>query len=157
MTIAASAPLDLRREFLSLLPRLRRFALTLARSATQADEVVRAAYGCAIADSDCLSGEGPAAARLFALIRRTAADLNATSKSEPVQADDFQPSGERKTLVLSMPDGEASAFLLVDVENFSYLQAADILGITQELLASHVCDARRSFASTMAQTVQLRA
>ncbi len=46
-----------------------------------------------------------------------------------------------------MPEGIASAFLLVAIEGHAYQQAGDIMGVTPALIASQMAQARLHFAS----------
>lgn len=159
MNIAPNAPHDIRREFVSLLPRLRRFALTLAADLEEADELVRAACVEAIIEDRCPSGEKCMDPWLFALVRKAATDParnQRTTKPEKPSAPQGSSTTGQQALILTMPEGQACVFLLVEVEGFSYAQAADILGISIELLASRLCDARMSFAAA-APTAERRA
>jgi RNA polymerase sigma-70 factor (ECF subfamily) len=160
LTAATTAPVDIRREFVALLPRLRRFALTLSTSVEDADELVRAACSRAIIKGQCPTDDNPSASWLFQLIRRVSADMAKKRKSkarEPVGETGDKPGTEQQHAVLAMPPGQASAFLLVEIEGFSYAQAADILGISTERLASLLCAARLSFAAGDATTAKRRA
>lgn len=154
-----SQPTDIRRDLVALLPRLRRFALTLAGTATEADELVREAAGRAIQKSHHWKGEGRIENWLFSLIRTTWADelkkrrRNGQDTSAGHEADDRRAAA----LVLSLPDGLASAVLLTDVEGFTYVEAAAILGITSELLSTRLCAARLSLAAAGSETSERRA
>lgn len=160
MTVASTAPVDIRREFVALLPRLRRFALTLSTSVDEADELVRAACSRAIIKGQCPTDENPSTPWLFQLIRRVSSDMAKKRKSkarEPAGETADNAGTEQQHAVLAMPPGQASAFLLVEIEGFSYAQAADILGVPTERLASHICAARMSFAAGDATTAKRRA
>jgi len=50
-------------------------------------------------------------------------------------------------MIADMPEGTSSAFLLVVVEGHSYQQAADIMGVTINIVVSQLAAARLHFAS----------
>lgn len=153
MNTASNAPLDIRREFVSILPRLRRFALTVATDLEEADELVRSACASAIIEGRCPSGSEALDPWLFALVRQAASGQARSPRATSLgKAACAKPSfaTEYQELVLGMPEGQASAFLLVEVEGFSYAQAADILGISTDALSVRVCEARTSFATASA-------
>ncbi|MBA4786317.1 MAG: RNA polymerase sigma factor [Rhizobiales bacterium] len=160
MTAASTAPVDIRREFVALLPRLRRFALTLSASVDEADELVQAACARAIIKGQCPTDDNPSASWLFQLIRRVSSDMAKKRKPkprEPAGETSDKAGTEQQHAVLAMPPGQASAFLLVEIEGFSYAEAAQILGIPTERLASHLCAARLSFAARDATSAKRRA
>jgi RNA polymerase sigma-70 factor (ECF subfamily) len=160
LTAASTAPVDIRREFVALLPRLRSFALTLSTSVEDADELVRTACSRAIIQGQYPTDDNPSAPWLFQLIRRVSSDAAKKRKSkarEPAGTPADKAGTEQQHAVLAMPPGQASAFLLVEIEGFTYAQAADILGIPTERLASHLCAARLSFAAGDATIVKRRA
>src|SRR6478752_10243491 len=106
-----SSTTDIRRDIVALLPRLRRFALTLGGSSLEADELVREATGRAILKSHHWKGEGRIENWLFSLIRTTwADDLKKRRRSDKDASVDFDADGRHRAgLVLNMPDGLASA------------------------------------------------
>lgn len=158
MTTTSGAPLDIRREFVSLLPRLRRFALTLSTSVEAADELVRLACTKAIIKGHCPASDHPVAPWLFKLVRSAASDASAKPKKLPASSDAAcPPATHHQSMILDLPPGRASTFLLVEIEGFTYAEAADILSVTQDTIASHLCDARTIFSATAAPTVERRA
>lgn len=155
MTAAPTAPVDIRREFVALLPRLRRFALTLTASVGEADELVRAACSRAIVEGNCPSSDNPAAPWLFRLIRQVSASPVGKRTGGPSARDPgTKGATEQQNAIQAMPRGEASVFLLVEVEGFSYGEAADILDISPGLIAAHLYEARRNFAATAAPAAE---
>ncbi|WP_117193630.1 RNA polymerase sigma factor [Rhizobium terrae] len=150
---------DIRRDLVALLPRLRRFALTLTGSVPEADELTRDVAGKAIQKSHHWKGEGRLENWLFSMMRSTYADeMKKRRRMEPGGADiSAAEAGRARGAVLALPDGLASAFLLVDVEGFTYPEAAAILGINVDLLGSRLCAARLTFAATGSATSERRA
>ncbi|MFN7104401.1 MAG: RNA polymerase sigma factor [Pseudorhizobium sp.] len=158
MTHASTAPVDIRREFVTFLPRLRRFALTLTPGVDEADELVRAACSRAIVEGYCPTSEHSAAPWLFRLIRKTSSETTGRQKTNsPTRRTASKPGTEQQNTVQVMPQGQASVFLLVEIEGFSYDDTADILGISSSLVAMHLCDARQSFAAIQPTASERRA
>ena len=50
-------------------------------------------------------------------------------------------------MISDMPDGIASAFLLVSIEGHGYQQAGDIMGVAPTLIMSQLAQAKMHFAS----------
>ncbi|MCJ9672676.1 MULTISPECIES: RNA polymerase sigma factor [unclassified Neorhizobium] len=151
---------DIRRDLVALLPRLRRFALTLTGSAVEADDLVREAAGRAIQKSHHWKGEGRLESWLFSMIRSTFVDEAKKRRRADIHAaDDASPAENSRpsTALVCLPDGLASVFLLADVEGFAYAEAAAILGIQPDLFAARLCAARLSLATAAAQTSERRA
>lgn len=150
---------DIRRDLVALLPRLRRFALTLTGGAAEADDLVREAAGRAIQKSHHWKGEGRLESWLFSMIRSTFADeAKKRRRAEANAADDFPAENSRPSSALAcLPEGLASVFLLADVEGFAYAEAAAILGIQPDLFAARLCAARLSLAAAAAETSERRA
>ncbi|MCJ8519393.1 RNA polymerase sigma-70 factor (ECF subfamily) [Pseudorhizobium tarimense] len=158
MTTTSGAPLDIRRDFVSLLPRLRRFALTLSTSVDAADELVRLACTKAIIKGQCPSSDHPVTPWLFKLVRSAALETTAKPKKLPALSNAARsPATEQQAIVLGLPTGQASAFLLVEIEGFSYAEAADILDVSSESLVARLCEARTNFAAIAAPTAERRA
>ncbi|KAB1087474.1 RNA polymerase sigma factor [Neorhizobium galegae] len=156
----SSPSTDIRRDLVALLPRLRRFALTLTGSAVEADDLVREAAGRAIQKSHHWKGEGRLESWLFSMIRSTFIDESKKRRRAEIHAvDDTSPAENSRpsTALVCLPDGLASVFLLADVEGFAYAEAAAILGIQPDLFATRLCAARLSLATAAAQTSERRA
>ena len=88
---------DIRRDLVALLPRLRRFALTLAGTAGEADDLVREAAGRAIQKSHHWKGEGRLESWLFSMIRSTFVDeAKKRRRAEGNAADDASAAGSSR-------------------------------------------------------------
>ncbi len=156
----ASQMIDIRRDLVALLPRLRRFALTLTSTAAEADSLVGQAAQRAIQKSYHWKGEGRIENWLFSLIRTTWGDeLKKQRRRGEQDAAQHEPDPTRSAsrTVLDLPEGLSSALLLVDVEGFSYAEAATILGISADVLADRLCAARLSLAADTAHGAERRA
>ncbi|RWX78663.1 RNA polymerase sigma factor [Neorhizobium lilium] len=152
---------DIRRDLVALLPRLRRFALTLAASAPEADDLVREVCNRAIQKSHHWKGEGRIESWLFSMMRSTCADARKKRKSEAAidtaRGTASIEAEKQSNPILSMPEGLASAFLLGEVEGFNYKEASAILGIPRDLFASRLCAARLRLAALGVETAERRA
>lgn len=158
----AQDSIDISRDLVTLLPRLRRFALTLTRNVAEADALVDVVCERAT-NRPSSTGHGRLEDVLYSLARTLHEErhagrkygsdggpsLDATSKSgvsDPVQR-----------LILSMPQGLASVFLLVAVEKRAYRDAARILGIGPKDVADRLVVARRHFAALSSGSSERRA
>lgn len=154
------AAIDIRRDLVGLLPKLRRFAVTLTGDLTEADELVQSVCQRGIAKFHLWNGSGRLETWLYTMARHQWVDEarrhrlrpakgNALEQGEPASRIHPNPveAGEAHRLVTSLPEGFASVFLLVDVEGHNYKQAADILGIPLSAVMSRLSSARRHLAS----------
>ncbi len=139
------ATFDVRRDLVALLPRLRRFALTLAATVDEADELVRSACMSAIGKDWTKHRDGQAEISIFRLLGSFARQRKGNLTNRETLAADGCPNAIRG-LALDMSPEQVSAFLLVEVEGFSYADAADILATSSDSIAMHLCDARLCFA-----------
>ncbi|WP_307147100.1 RNA polymerase sigma factor [Rhizobium tibeticum] len=152
--------IDIRRDLVGLLPRLRRFAMTLAGDAASADELVQAACQRAIAKSNQWTGEGRLESWVYTLARQQWSDDHRRRKAHTSPktnvTDIREASRDRASLidpdvihrmVSEMPEGTSSAFLLVVVEGRSYQQTADIMGVAVNIVVSQLAAAKLHFAS----------
>lgn len=146
-----AASIDPRRDLVSLLPRLRRFALTLASDVSEAEDLVLGACSAVLADG--LPGDAPRLdLHLFAAIRTLANAHAGTSPKRGASA----PS-KCQSLVLAAPKNLAASFLLVEVEDLSYAEAADVLDISSDAVASQLCEARLYFSTLPSDVTERRA
>ncbi len=164
---------DFRRDLVSLLPKLRRFAMTLTRNAHDADDLVQEACERAITRSHLWNGEGRLESWIYAMTRNLWVDEIRKRKvrtgSGTVDASDqdelsIEASAEKavyanqlQKMILSMPEGLASTFLLVNVEGHSYREAADILGIPIGTVMSRLSTARLRLAAMISENTERRA
>ena len=144
----SAASNDIRRDLVALLPRLRRFALTLTGDANTADSLVQGVCARVILKSHHWKGEGRLESWVFNQIRcGWNEEPLKRARHEPQAA---APDGGEVTVskaFLGIPHGLASTLLLVDVEGFDYCEAASILGVAPEILSSRLCAARLALAS----------
>ncbi|HXV30935.1 MAG TPA: RNA polymerase sigma factor [Sinorhizobium sp.] len=164
---------DFRRDLVSLLPKLRRFAMTLTRDASDADDLIQEACERAITRSHLWNGEGRLESWVYAMTRNLWVDevrkrkvrsgggmvdifdqdvLNVEAAAEKaVYANQLQK------MILSMPEGLASVFLLVNVEGYSYRETAEILAIPIGTVMSRLSTARLRLAAMLSEDAERRA
>lgn len=153
---------DIRRDLVGLLPRIRRFAMTLASDTLEADELVQVACHRAVAKSHQWKGDGRLEIWLYTLIRQIFIEDSRKRKMRHSPtgrgnvtdireaARERAGSGETDALnqlVAAMPEGTASLFLLVCVEGHTHKEAAEIMGVSPDSIASRLASARLYFAA----------
>lgn len=152
--------IDIRRDLVGLLPRLRRFAIAIAGDAAWADELVQGTCQRAVARSNQWNGEGRLESWVYGLLRQQWTEENRRRRPQSASrsnvTDIRQAARERTStvdpdaihrMIAEMPEGLCSAFLLVVVEGHTYQQAADIMGVTAAIIVSQLALAKLHFAS----------
>ncbi|WEX86066.1 RNA polymerase sigma factor [Sinorhizobium garamanticum] len=164
---------DFRRDLVSLLPKLRRFALTLTRNANDADDLVQVVCERAIARSHLWHGEGRLESWVYAMtrnlwvdevrkrkVRAGGAAVDIFDQSElrvEAVAEKAVYANQLQKMILSMPEGLASVFLLINVEGHSYRETADILGVPIGTVMSRLSTARLRLAAMLSENTERRA
>ncbi len=136
-----------RKDLVGLLPRLRRFALSLTRSRDDGDDLVQAACERAI----LRAGQWQAGTRLdswlFTMMRNI---WVSEMRSTPIGAADHIYGNQLIAMVMSLPEGLSACLLLVSVEGHSYQEAADILDIPIGTVMSRMSRARQVMKELLA-------
>lgn len=164
---------DIRRDLVGLLPKLRRFAMTLTRNASDADDLVQEVCERAIMKSHLWNGEGRLESWIYAMTRnmwvdeirkrkvRTGAGLVDVSDQTELSID---AAGEKSVyanqlykMITSMPEGLASVFVLVNIEGHSYKETAEILSIPIGTVMSRLSTARLRLAAMVSGDSERRA
>ena len=151
----------------SSLPRLRRFARTLARNAVDADDLVQAVCIRAMERADLYDPETRIESWLYTMMRnlwiseirktkvRTGAgQVDASETVElrlDVNSEDITYGNELVKMVMALPEGLSSVLLLVSVEGHSYKEAAEILGIPVGTVMSRMSGARHRLRTALGQ------
>ena len=138
-----------------LIPRLRRFALSLTRHASNADDLVQTCLERTLGSVAEKRPEGDLRAWLFTILYRQFVDQHRRSRRYArmleffTGRDDTQPSTERTVLAQSTLEAfeqlnsEQRALLLwVSVEGLSYKQVAEILDVPIGTVMSRLSRAR---------------
>ena len=161
----AGAP-QLREQIVALLPRLRRFARTLARDAHDADDIVQIAVERALAKLDQLRPDSQLSSWLFGIVRNAWLDeVRARGRRGRIFAP--QELGEQvgeeslgavaDTLAVQdamarLPDEQRIAVGLVLVEGLSYKEAAQIMDVPIGTLTSRLARGRDALQEMLADT-----
>ncbi len=164
---------EFRRELVNLLPKLRRFAMTLTRNGSDADDLVQEACERAITRSHLWNGEGRLESWVYAMTRnlwvdeirkrkvRTGSGTVDVAEQDTLHieasADKAVYAKQLHKLIMTMPEGLSSVFLLVNVEGHSYRDAADILGIPIGTVMSRLSAARIRLAAMISEQTERRA
>jgi RNA polymerase sigma-70 factor (ECF subfamily) len=157
-----------RKDLVQLLPRLRRFALTLSGQAADADDLVQMTCERAMLKA----GQWVAGTRLdswmFTMMRNLwvselrsrrvrdgAGRVDAAETTElatEIGAVEILAGNQLADLILGLPEGLAATLLLVSVEGHSYQEAADVLDIPIGTVMSRMSRARQLMRQRLAST-----
>ena len=162
---------DLRRDIVPLLPRLQRFARTLARVPADAEDLFQAAVERALRNQDQWQPGTRLESWLFRItqnlwfdelrahrrrsvpldsIPEPAADEGRDSASEGVDVERIQAAFH------ALPDAQRSVFALVFLEGQSYKDAAATLGVPVGTIMSRLARARAQMATLVTAAPRLR-
>jgi RNA polymerase sigma-70 factor, ECF subfamily len=156
---AMSQPLEqVREEIVALLPRLRRFARTLARSPHDADDIVQIAIERALARFEQLRSDSSIAGWMFGIVRNAWIDeVRARARRErlfaPAAAGENigDPAADLQVEVLSvqaamacLPEEQRVAIALVLIEGLSYKEAATVMDVPIGTLTSRLARGREA-------------
>ena len=157
---------DLRDRIIELLPRLRRFARSLARNAQDADDLVQITAERALAHADQLRPEHSVASWLFGILRNAWIDEGRRRRRrelllQPEQLaeriGDPAAGSDPELLCLQdalsrLPEDQRLAVALVLVEGLSYREAASIMSVPVGTLTSRLARGREALQSMLSET-----
>ncbi|MCG7625184.1 RNA polymerase sigma factor [Epibacterium sp. Ofav1-8] len=148
----------LKAELISLLPRLRRYALSLTRNHADADELVQDACLRALSYADQRNNEQPLAGWLFRILHnawiseirkrkvRTGqgniAAEDATELMTRTTGENHAMASDVYAAIMSLPSHLSTTLLLVTVEGHSYKDAAELLNVPVGTVMSRISRAR---------------
>lgn len=150
---------DIDDQLRELIPRMRRFAVSLTRNPTTADDLVQSSLEKALTAWSDKRPEGDLRAWLFAILYRQFLDAHRRSRRYKrmldfftgASEDDYQPSVERTVVAQSTLQAfeglntEQRALLLwVSVEGLSYKEVAEILDVPIGTVMSRLSRARQA-------------
>lgn len=154
MTIDAFA-----RDLVALLPNLRRFALSLCRNGDLADDLVQTTVERALKARDRFDPATRLDAWTFRILRNAWIDQTRRTgtRGEMVDIDDAPDAatvdgrtetenrlmlGSVEAAMAALPDEQRAVMLLVCVEELTYAEAAEVLGIPAGTVMSRLSRAR---------------
>jgi RNA polymerase sigma-70 factor (ECF subfamily) len=157
---------DLGEDIVALLPRLRRFALGLCRSADEADDLVQATCERALAAGDRFVPGTRLDMWLFRILRNLWLDsvrkrrrrgpelelevaLHVADPRAGAAGETRHQLAEVARAVHALPPDQRDVLLLVCVEEFSYREAATILNVNIGTVTSRLARARGKIAAAM--------
>jgi RNA polymerase sigma-70 factor, ECF subfamily len=152
----------LRDELVELLPRLRRFARSLAGNMSDADDLVQIAIERALARADQLRDGAPLAGWMFGILRHAWIDearartrRNRVFAPEELGAQVADPnSAHAEVLPVQqamgrLPDEQREVVSLVLIEGLSYREAADIVGVPVGTVTSRLARGREALQTLL--------
>jgi RNA polymerase sigma-70 factor (ECF subfamily) len=151
--------LNLADRIVELLPRLRRFALTLTRREEDADDLVQGAVERALARLDSWRPDTRLDSWLFKIMQNLWIDQVRARRTRGTQTTDAEladlAGGDSRDVLdarltlrdtlqatLDLPEEQRATLLLVVVEGFSYRDAAEVLGVPVGTVMSRLSRAR---------------
>lgn len=157
---------DLSDRIIELLPRLRRFARSLARNAQDADDLVQITVERALARAEQLRPDHSVASWLFGIMRNAWIDEGRSRRRreallEPAdiaeRVGDPAAGTDPELLCLQdalarLPEDQRLAVALVLVEGFSYKEAAAIMGVPVGTLTSRLARGREALQAMLSET-----
>jgi RNA polymerase sigma-70 factor (ECF subfamily) len=164
---------DIRVELIALLPRLRRFGVSLARSQDRADDLVQAACERALKAEDQWTPGTRLDSWMFRIMRNLWIDeiRRARTRGPEQDLDDtFDLAGDDgvklsemrsetnavEQAIQRLPEEFRSVLVLVCIEDLSYREAAEVLGVPIGTVMSRLARARRNIASDLGLEPGLR-
>ena len=145
-------------ELRALLPSLRRFALSLARDATDADDLVQASLERALSRRSTRRGDASLKAWLFSILHRQFLDQRrraarwrnvlAMFGNDPVAAPSAEDTFVARTSLEAfdaLATDHRAVLLLVVVEGLEYRDAARALGVPVGTVMSRLSRARAAY------------
>lgn len=156
---------------IELLPNLRRFALSITRSATKADDLVQITCEKALANQTSYQSGTRLDAWLFRIMRNSWIDQIRRDKTSgtKVDIDDaFDLAGEdgrtitenslmvktTQNAISRLPDDKREVLVLICVEELSYQETASLLDVPIGTVMSRLARARKKVADAMGINAQ---
>ncbi len=138
------------------IPALRRYAFALLRDHDGADDLVQDCLERALARLHLRRDDGNLRAWLFTILRNlyinahrnrkrrgTHVEIDAFAQSLPADADNSLEAREALSALDQLPEEQKSLLLLIGVEDFSYEEAAQALGLPIGTIMSRLSRARQ--------------
>ncbi len=162
---------DLRFDMISLLPRLRLFAYTLTRSASDSDDLVQSTCERALRASDSFELGTRLDSWMFKIMRnhwidqtrrhRVEGNVVHLSGEELIPGDDGRDIVEARDelaavdrIILTLPEEQRTVLVLVCLEELSYREAAAVLDVPIGTVMSRLSRARQHLANALTGSTQ---
>lgn len=156
---------EVREQLVALLPRLRRFARTLARNPHDADDVVQLALERALTRTEQWRPDTKLESWMFGIIRNAWIDeVRARKRRDTVFAPEEHGEhvGEATTdaqidamamqaALSQLPEEQRSAVALVLIEGLSYKEAAEVMDVPIGTLTSRLARGRDAMMALLAK------
>ncbi|MEL6921379.1 MAG: RNA polymerase sigma factor [Pseudomonadota bacterium] len=159
---------DMKQQMIAMLPKLRRFARTLTRSASEADDLVQESCLRALNKSDLWDPSQPFERWMFRLtrnlwiseIRKRTVRLGqghvpAEESHELVNHETGETAlayNQLRQTIDALPGDLSTVLLLVSVEGYSYAEASELLDIPIGTVMSRIHRARKTLAKRLEET-----
>ena len=151
-----------RRELVSLLPRLRRFAMALAGSRDGAEDLLQSAIEKALRHWDTFESGRRLDSWLFKIMQNVWLDMRRSAQRGPMFTDEpYDGIGEDGRVVVAarqdlgavreafaeLPEDQRAVLALVVFEGFSYAEAAQALDVPVGTIMSRLARGRAAIAT----------
>jgi len=157
---------DLHSTLVALLPRFRRFAIALTRSAVDAEDLVQAAYDRAMLRQTGFRTETQIVAWMYRIMRNLWIDENRSPQDgwqdgvdaaremtgyvgEAIAERNVTLAAARRALA-DLPEHQRTMLILICVDGMSYNDATEILNIPIDAMPSWMANAREALYERMA-------
>jgi RNA polymerase sigma-70 factor (ECF subfamily) len=150
-----------------LLPRLRRFARSLAGNVPDADDLVQICIERALAKSDQLRDDAPLVGWMFGILRNAWIDeaRGRTRRKRVFVAEELGEhvpdpnSGQSELLPVvqameRLPEEQREVIGLVLIEGLSYREAAEIIGVPIGTVTSRLARGREALQTMLGETAE---
>lgn len=163
-------PDQFKSEMIGLLPRMRRFAMTLTRSAPDADDLVQDACATALQKWHHYDPAQPLDRWMFRIIRNLwiseirkrqvrqgqgQIPAEEATELQTADADDALAARQVQGKVNALPAELAQPLMLVCGEGYSYLEVSALLEIPVGTVMSRIHRARKLLVSTLGQAERI--
>lgn len=156
---------EMKSELIAMLPRLRRFARSLTRSVTEADDLVQEACLRALSRSDQWDPAQPLDRWVFRItrnlwiseirkrgVRMGQGQVPVEEASEPVTPETGEhrvAATQLQAQIMALPEDLSAVLLAVSVEGYSYAEAAELFDMPIGTVMSRVHRARKALAAAI--------
>lgn len=158
---------EMKSDLIAMLPRLRRFARSLTRSASEADDLVQEACLRALSRADQWDPTQPLDRWVFRItrnlwisemrkrgVRLGAGHVPAEETTElvaPVTGEHSVAATQLQQQIMALPQDLSAVLLAVSVEGYSYAETAELFDVPIGTVMSRVHRARKALAAVLSE------